>query len=87
MNLRNVIPSAAALLLLCPGRVLDAQPVNTSNRVLELDGKGSYVELPPNIFKDLEEATVESDSAAFARRLPAPPFDLLSLREKKNLSQ
>jgi hypothetical protein len=26
------------------------------NRVLELDGNGSYVELPPNIFKDLEAA-------------------------------
>ncbi len=31
-----------------------------SNRVLELDGKGSYVELPPNIFNDLDEATVEA---------------------------
>ena len=29
------------------------------NRVLELDGNGSYVELPPGIFGDLESATVE----------------------------
>jgi len=29
------------------------------NRVLELDGNGSYVELPPDIFRDLTEATVE----------------------------
>lgn len=29
------------------------------NRVLELDGNGSYVELPPNIFQNLTEATVE----------------------------
>src|SRR5262245_10555488 len=29
------------------------------NRVLELDGNGSYVELPPNIFNDLTDATVE----------------------------
>ncbi len=29
------------------------------NRVLELDGNGSYVELPPNIFRNLTEATVE----------------------------
>ncbi|MBI3414119.1 MAG: response regulator [Verrucomicrobia bacterium] len=29
------------------------------NRVLELDGKDSYVELPPNIFNGLDEATVE----------------------------
>jgi signal transduction histidine kinase/CheY-like chemotaxis protein/sugar lactone lactonase YvrE len=28
-------------------------------RVLDLEGKDSYVELPPNIFNDLEEATVE----------------------------
>ena len=32
----------------------------TSNRVLELDGTGGYVELPPNIFNDLDEATVEA---------------------------
>src|SRR5439155_12565321 len=29
------------------------------NRVLELDGNGSYVELPPDVFKDLTQATVE----------------------------
>jgi signal transduction histidine kinase/CheY-like chemotaxis protein/ligand-binding sensor domain-containing protein len=29
------------------------------NRVLELDGDGDYVELPPNIFTNLTEATVE----------------------------
>ncbi len=32
----------------------------TPNRVLELDGTGGYVELPPNIFNDLDEATVEA---------------------------
>ncbi len=30
------------------------------NRVLELDGNGSYVELPPDIFRDLKAATVEA---------------------------
>src|SRR5262245_13158297 len=35
-----------------------AQPASP-NRVLELDGAGSYVELPANIFNDLTEATVE----------------------------
>jgi hypothetical protein len=30
------------------------------NRVLELDGKTGYVELPPNIFNDFDEATVEA---------------------------
>src|SRR5213594_3203859 len=36
-----------------------AQP-SATNRVLELDGTGGYVELPPNIFNDLDEATVEA---------------------------
>ena len=38
---------------------LSAQPAAT-NHVLELDGAGGYVELPPNIFNDLTEATVEA---------------------------
>jgi len=40
----------------CP---LFAQPAAT-NHVLELDGNGSYVELPPNIFNNFDEATVEA---------------------------
>src|SRR3989442_108062 len=39
--------------------VLHAQPA-APNRVLDLDGKTGYVELPPNIFSDLTEATVEA---------------------------
>jgi signal transduction histidine kinase/DNA-binding response OmpR family regulator/ligand-binding sensor domain-containing protein len=35
----------------------DAGPVN---HVLELDGTGGYVELPPNIFNNLTQATVEA---------------------------
>jgi len=35
----------------------DTGPVN---HVLELDGTGSYVELPANIFNDLTQATVEA---------------------------
>ncbi|MFO1514199.1 MAG: LamG-like jellyroll fold domain-containing protein, partial [Verrucomicrobiota bacterium] len=31
-----------------------------ANRALELDGTGGYVELPPNIFNRLDEATVEA---------------------------
>ncbi|MEK7685643.1 MAG: hypothetical protein AAB466_09500 [Verrucomicrobiota bacterium] len=34
-------------------------PVTAQNRVLELGGNGSYVELTPNIVKDLDEETVE----------------------------
>jgi hypothetical protein len=45
----------------------------TSNQVLQLDGSGSYVELPPNIFNDFDQATVE----AWVR------FDDLSGREMR----
>ncbi len=31
-----------------------------TNRVLELDGMNSYLELPPNIFNNLDEATIEA---------------------------
>ena len=47
-----------ALLRLC--EVCPAQPAApASNHVLELDGTNSYVELPPNIFANLTQATVE----------------------------
>lgn len=38
---------------------LASSPATAQNRVLELDGNGSYVELPPNIFRNLTQATVE----------------------------
>src|SRR5262249_24409856 len=34
-------------------------PPAVANHVLDLDGDGSYVELPPNIFANLTQATVE----------------------------
>ena len=39
--------------------ILHAQPA-APNRVLDLDGKTGYVELPPNILNNLVEATVEA---------------------------
>ena len=39
--------------------LLGATMASAQNKVLKLDGNGSYVELPPNIFKDLTQATVE----------------------------
>ena len=42
-----------ALLLVSQAAILPAQPAST-NRVLDLDGKGSYVELAPNIFNNLD---------------------------------
>jgi signal transduction histidine kinase/DNA-binding response OmpR family regulator/ligand-binding sensor domain-containing protein len=49
---------AFLLVLLCSLR-LCAQTGADSHHVLELDGTNSYVELPPNIFNDFTEATVE----------------------------
>ncbi len=49
---------ALGVLFLCQSLTVSAQPAFT-NRVLELDGHGSYVELPANIFTNLAEATVE----------------------------
>jgi len=37
-----------------------SSPVLAQNRVLELDGQDSYVQLPAHLFDDLEEATVEA---------------------------
>src|SRR5882724_2489054 len=48
---------------------LHAQPTNRAgdqtsqlpnNSVLQLDGNNSYIDLPPNIFNDLDEATIEA---------------------------
>jgi len=46
-----------ALLLFSLVPTIDAQ--TTTNRVLDLDGMNSYVELPPDIFTNLTDATVE----------------------------
>ena len=40
--------------------LLLAAPLAAENRVLELDGEQSYVQLPGHIFDHLEEATVEA---------------------------
>jgi len=51
--------------LLCRGGIwfliaLAAGASHAQNRVLQLDGEGDYVQLPSNVFSDLDEATVES---------------------------
>lgn len=46
----------ALLLLTLPAT---AQTATVTNRALKLDGQGSYLELPPNIFQNLTQATVE----------------------------
>jgi len=47
------------LLLLSQPSTLHSQPAAPTNRVLHLDGTNSYVQLPPNIFDSLTQATVE----------------------------
>ena len=41
------------------GVLRDASPAPVVNRVIELDGKGSYVEIPPDLITNLQEAAVE----------------------------
>jgi Concanavalin A-like lectin/glucanases superfamily/Carboxypeptidase regulatory-like domain len=47
------------LLFLSPFSPFLSQGAPVTNRVLELDGANSFVELPPNIFDSLRQATVE----------------------------
>jgi hypothetical protein len=41
------------------GADAQAAPPGVTNHVLQLDGDSDYMELPPDVFSDLEEATVE----------------------------
>ncbi len=56
--LLSVVPLHAQPAANNPPRTTNNEP--TTHRVLELDGTGGYVELPPHIFNDLDEATVEA---------------------------
>jgi signal transduction histidine kinase/CheY-like chemotaxis protein/ligand-binding sensor domain-containing protein len=58
LRVSGSILTLAALLFL-PASDLPAQPAPTPNRVLLLDGTNSHVQLPPNIFDSLTQATVE----------------------------
>ena len=54
-NARAAVPSVAIA-----GTMQSPVPfAGASNRTLQLDGIGSYVELPADAFKDLEQATIE----------------------------
>jgi hypothetical protein len=46
--------------LLAEPMPLQSQSPSATNSVLELDGKGSYIELPPRIFDGLTALTVEA---------------------------
>ena len=50
---------AVIVFLLWPAPHASAQLTSASNRVLHLDGTNSFVELPPNIFDTLTQATIE----------------------------
>jgi len=45
-----------------PKSEIEQSPLTSvaTNRVLDLDGTNSFVELPPNMFNDLDEATIET---------------------------
>jgi Concanavalin A-like lectin/glucanases superfamily len=59
LRLVSVFGLFAGVGLLGQLATLYSQPASLTNRVLELDGTNSFVELPPNIFTNLTEATVE----------------------------
>jgi signal transduction histidine kinase/ligand-binding sensor domain-containing protein/DNA-binding response OmpR family regulator len=60
MRLRLMFGLVANLGLLAQLTTLHAQPASNTNRVLDLDGTGSYVELPPGICDGLTAVTVEA---------------------------
>ncbi len=55
----NKFSRALLLALVLAALNVSAQNTALTNRALKLDGQGSYVELPPDIFSDLTQATVE----------------------------
>ncbi len=59
----RVLGTVALWLSLSVGGVVAQAPAvsaGLTNRVLQLDGTNSYVELPPDLFTNLEEATIEA---------------------------
>jgi len=47
------------LCVIIPLTLIFTFTASAKNRVLQLDGQGDYVQLPDNIFNDLDEATIE----------------------------
>jgi hypothetical protein len=67
MNIHRLLPSgrlaiclAAIFVLGALPLTLPAQPAVATQRVLELDGNNSYVQLPDDIFHEFTEGTVEA---------------------------
>jgi hypothetical protein len=61
-TLRDVRSAALGLFLVAlfiQPSLLHSQPAPPPNRVLQLDGTNSFVQLPANIFDSLTQATVE----------------------------
>ena len=76
---------AAARWLLIALATSLAPIASAQNRVLELDGNGSYVELPPNIFRNLTQATVEVWVKFDAFRNYSRPFDFGAVWQSMNI--
>ena len=51
---------SVVLVCLSPSLTAQVPPPSFTNQVLELDGNGTYVQLPDDIFKGLTEGTVEA---------------------------
>ena len=59
--------------------------VTRQNKVLDLDGYDSYAELPPNIFTNLQNATIEARVRWFSFRQNSRVFDFGSLGSDINV--
>lgn len=59
-RVRGLTASLAFLFPWCSAPFLHAQPATSPNRVLELDGTDSHVELPPDLFADVTRSTFEA---------------------------
>ena len=74
-GIRKLSPQQLLLVLFWSVRIY-AQTGAATNHALELDGTGGYVELPPNIFNQFTQATIEiheDDCFDFARPAPDTP--------------
>ena len=64
-----------ALILLGSALSAHAQPAPPSNRVLDLDGTGDFVRLPPAGFTNFQQATIEAWMKWRSFNSPARVFD------------
>ena len=59
--------------------------ITRQRKVLDLDGNDSYAELPPNIFTNLQNATIEARVRWFSFRMHSRVFDFGAARSDVNV--